>query len=117
MAVLVEPETISGLQRQENRHDEESQGWGANKQSNGGAQRTLWLAAVIRESLYEFVIREGMKALDTMLEHDRERICGLAHAKGDDGNAVRWGSTDGRLVMAGRRVSCESLVLDATGRK
>ena len=77
---------------------------GANKQPNGGVQRTLWLAAVIRENLYEFVIREGMKALDTMLEHDRERICGPAHAKGDDGNAVRWGSTDGRLVMAGRRV-------------
>jgi len=76
----------------------------AKKQSNERPQRTLWLASVIRENLYEFVIREGMKALDTMLEQDRERICGPAYAKGDGGSAVRWGSTEGRLVMAGRRV-------------
>lgn len=76
----------------------------AKKQSSEQPQRTLWLASVIRENLYEFVIREGMKALDTMLEQDRERICGPAYAKGDDGGAVRWGSTEGRLVMAGRRV-------------
>jgi transposase-like protein len=74
------------------------------EQSNGAGQRTLWLASVIRENLFEFVIREGMKALDTMLEQDRERLCGPLHSKGNEGDAVRWGSTDGRLVMGGRRV-------------
>src|SRR5262245_39824881 len=74
------------------------------EQLNGAGQRTLWLASVIRENLFEFVIREGMKALDTMLEQDRERLCGPLHSKGTAGDAVRWGSTDGRLVMGGRRV-------------
>ncbi|HHH29754.1 MAG TPA: hypothetical protein ENK57_15605 [Polyangiaceae bacterium] len=44
-------------------------------------QRTLHLAAIVRRSLYEFVIREGMKALDEMLEQDREQLCGPAHSR------------------------------------
>lgn len=67
-------------------------------------QRTLRLAAVIRQSLYEFVIDEGMKALDELLERDRDVLCGPAHAKGPSDAPVRWGATDGRLVMGGRRV-------------
>ena len=68
-------------------------------------QRTLWLAAVIRQNLYEFVIGEGMKALDQLLEQDRERLCGPAHTKGTAEAPLRWGTTDGRLVMSGRRIS------------
>lgn len=74
------------------------------KRAVGGEQRTLWLASVLRENLYEFVIREGMKALDTMLEQDRERLCGPAGSKSNGDEPVRWGSTDGRMVMGGRRV-------------
>ena len=76
----------------------------ASKEASGGSQRTLWLASVIRDNLYTFVIREGMKALDTMLEQDRERLCGPAHARGGPDDALRWGATDGRLVMAGQSV-------------
>ncbi len=67
-------------------------------------QLTLHLAAVVRRNLYEFVIREGIKALDEMLEQDRERLCGPAHGKGMRGEPVRWGKAEGRLVMGGQRV-------------
>lgn len=84
------------------------------KRAVGGEQRTLWLASVVRENLYEFVIREGMKALDTMLEQDRERLCGPAGSKSNGDEPVRWGSTDGRMVMGGRRVIvCKSRVRKA----
>ncbi|MCP4380334.1 MAG: IS256 family transposase [bacterium] len=76
----------------------------ANQEARGRGQRTLWLASVIRENLYEFVVQEGMKALDTMLEQDRERLCGAAHSKGAEDDPVRWGATHGRLVMGGQRV-------------
>lgn len=78
------------------------------KNSNQGrtasGQRTLRLASVIRRNLYAFVIQEGMKALDQVLVEDQENLCGPRHAKGRPGEAVRWGSTDGRLSMGGRRV-------------
>jgi len=67
-------------------------------------QRHLQLAEFVRRNLMTFVIREGMKALDDMLEQDRVALCGPAHAKGADGDPVRWGSADGRLVMGGQRV-------------
>lgn len=68
-------------------------------------QRTLHLAAIVRRNLYEFVIREGMKALDEMLEQDREQLCGPAHSKGAPDDPVRWGQTQGRLAMGGQRVT------------
>jgi putative transposase len=67
-------------------------------------QRSLRLAAVVERNLYEFVIREGMKALDTILEQDRELMCGPRHQRGGPHEAVRWGTTEGRLAMGGRRV-------------
>jgi len=67
-------------------------------------QRRLRLAAVVERNLYEFVIREGMKALDTILEQDRELACGPRHQRGAPHEAVRWGTTEGRLAMGGRRV-------------
>lgn len=84
-------------------------GKGAKKKSKSqvlpaSQQRTLKLAEFVRRNLMTFVIREGMKALDEVLEHDRVELCGPTHAKGADGDPVRWGSTDGRLVMGGQRV-------------
>lgn len=67
-------------------------------------QRTLKLAEFVRRNLMTFVVREGMKALDELLEQDRVALCGPAHAKGAEGDPVRWGATDGRLVMGGQRV-------------
>ncbi len=45
-----------------------------------------------------------MKALDTLMESERTDLCGPAFGKGQPGDAVRWGHSDGRLVMGGRRV-------------
>jgi putative transposase len=75
------------------------------KQTNSSApQRSLRLASVIRQNLYEFVIQQGMQALDAMLEQDLEVLCGPKHKRGSEHEALRWGGTEGRLVMGGRRV-------------
>lgn len=74
-------------------------------QASTGAQRTLHLAAFIRRNLFRFVIDHGMKALDTVLEEDRTRLCGPARSRGGPDDPVRWGKTRGRLVMGGRRVA------------
>jgi transposase-like protein len=67
-------------------------------------QRTLHLAAVMRRTLFTFVIHEGMKAFDQMLEEERTALCGPAHAKGEPDDPLRWGHVDGRVVMGGQRV-------------
>jgi putative transposase len=79
----------------------------AKKEAGASApsERTLMLAEVVRENLFAFVVRGGMKALDLLLESERERLCGPVHARGPAGGAARWGSTQGKLVMGGQRVS------------
>ena len=67
-------------------------------------QRTLWLSRFVRRSLYDFVIDEGMKAVDALLAEEQRELCGPAHVKGAPGEPVRWGKAEGRLVMGGRRV-------------
>ena len=81
------------------------------------SERTLMLAEFVRESLFAFVVREGMKALDVLLEGDREAICGPAYARGDRDGAQRWGSTEGRLVMGGQRVSVRKPRVRQNGRE
>jgi transposase-like protein len=51
-----------------------------------------------------FIIGEGMKALDQVLEEDRVALCGPAYSKGIEGDPVRWGFTEGRLPFGGQRV-------------
>jgi len=75
-----------------------------NQENRSAVQRTLWLTRFVQRNLYEFVITEGMKALDTLLESERTELCGAAFGKGQPGEPVRWGHSDGRLVMGGRRV-------------
>jgi transposase-like protein len=67
-------------------------------------QRTLRLAAVIERNLMRFVVQEGMKALDLLLEGERQELCGPRNGKREPGAPVRWGNTRGRLVMGGQRV-------------
>ena len=76
-----------------------------NNQADTNGQRTLRLAGFIQRNLFRFVIEEGMKALDAVLEEDRTRLCGPARSRGGPDEALRWGSTRGRLVMGGRRVA------------
>ena len=79
-----------------------------NQAPTPAAQRTLRLAAVIRENLYDFVIGEGMKAVQELLERDRELLCGPKHGKGTKEDAKRWGTTDGRLVIVSAHCGCWS---------
>ena len=88
-----------------------------NQATNAPAQRPLRLAEFVRQNLYEFIIEQGMKALDELLEEDRERLCGPAHHKGDPREPVRWGRTDGRLVLGGRRVSVSKPRVRQQGRE
>jgi putative transposase len=67
-------------------------------------QRRLRLASFYRRNLYEFVVQQGMMALDTMLEQDLDLLCGPKYARGGEHEALRWGTTEGRLVMGGRRI-------------
>ena len=76
----------------------------SSKERSVPEQRTLRLAAVIRYELFKFVMQEGLKAFDQMLEQDREQLCGPVKTKGSAGDPVRWGRTDARLSMGGRRV-------------
>lgn len=80
-------------------------------------ERTLMLADVIQENLFAFVVREGMKALDVLLEREREALCGPAYARGVAGSATRWGSTQGKLVMGGQRVSVRRPRVRQDGRE
>ena len=67
-------------------------------------QQRLRLASLYRRNLYEFVVQQGMIALDAMFEQDLDQLCGPKHTRGGEHEALRWGSTDGRLVMGGRRI-------------
>lgn len=59
------------------------------KEGSQPQQRTLRLAAVVRYELFKFVMQEGLKAFDQMLEQDREQLCGPVKAKGSAGDPVR----------------------------
>ncbi|HEY6724813.1 MAG TPA: hypothetical protein VI197_12325 [Polyangiaceae bacterium] len=72
----------------------------SSKEGSQPEQRALRLAAIIRYEL--LVMQEGLKTFDQMLEQDRKR--GPVKAKGSAGDPVRWGRTDARLSMDGRRV-------------
>jgi hypothetical protein len=80
-------------------------------------ERTLMLAEVVRENLFAFVVREGMKALDVLLERDREALCGPAYARDTAASATRWGSTQRKLVMGGQRVSVRRPRVRQDGRE
>jgi len=67
-------------------------------------QRRLRLASLYRRNLYEFVVQQGMMALDAMLEQDLDLLCGPKYTRGGEHEALRWGNAEGRLVMGGRRI-------------
>lgn len=66
--------------------------------------RPLTLVGYVRQNLQQYVILQGMRALQELLEEERTELCGPAHKKGAVGEAQRWGATEGRLVMGGQRV-------------
>ena len=61
-----------------------------NQEEKHVGQRTLRLAGFVRRTLYDFVIEEGMRAFDELLQAEQEALCGPAHRKGRRGEPVRY---------------------------
>lgn len=62
--------------------------------------------ADIRASVMTLVVMSGMKVIETMLEEDRDRLCGdKKHARQDDRELVRGGTVRGEVALGGRRVA------------
>jgi hypothetical protein len=75
------------------------------KEASSSRQTVLRLAPFIQRRLHAFIIEQGLKALNEQLETDRTELCGPRYARSAEGDgAVRWGATDGELVMGGRRI-------------
>jgi len=68
------------------------------------AQLVLPLAELIRGDLRELVHTLGMQAIATMLEQERNELCGPRYAHAKDRKATRGGSAKSRLTMGGRTV-------------
>jgi len=87
------------------------------QEGRSAKQQGLVLTEFVRQSLHDFVVFEGMKALHAMLEEDREKLCGAAYCKRIDGAPVRWGKAEGRLAMGGQRVTVTKPRVRQQGRE
>lgn len=74
----------------------------------GGADRRVRMADVLVRAgaaLRELVIATGLAVFETMLEEDREALCGPAGTwQGEQRTAYRYGYEQGRVVLGGRKV-------------
>ena len=71
-------------------------------------QRVLPMVEILVEAdqaLHELVVQTGMQVLATLLEEDREAICGPRSQPQVDRDAYRHGFDQGQLVLGGRKVS------------
>ncbi len=64
----------------------------------------LTLPAIVAEDLYSLVHTVGMQALQQLLELERSQLCGPRYQHDPERAASRHGSTQGALVLGGRRV-------------
>ena len=72
--------------------------------TRGHLQLVVPLAVMLRRELREFVVSKGTEALGLLLEEERRELCGRAYARGPTDRPHRAGSTNGELVMGGRKV-------------
>jgi putative transposase len=74
----------------------------------GGASRRVRMGDVLVRAgaaLRELVIATGLAVFETMLEEDREALCGPAGSwQGEQRTAYRYGYEQGRVVLGGRKV-------------
>lgn len=70
-------------------------------------QGSLPLREFIRAGLHDFIVVQGMAALQELLEQERTLACGPRYAHDATRQASRHGHANGELVMAGRRVSVQ----------
>lgn len=74
----------------------------------GGTERRVKMGDVLVRAgaaLRELVIATGLAVFETMLEEDREALCGPAGSwQGQQRRAYRYGYEQGRVVLGGRKV-------------
>ena len=56
-----------------------------------------------RTAFFGLCLDAGQQVLRTMMEQDREQLCGPKHVPNPERRAVRGGSTRGEVTLGGRR--------------
>ena len=64
----------------------------------------LEILAETRTAFFGLCLDAGQQVLRTMMEQDRERLCGPKHVPNPARHAVRGGSTRGEVTLGGRRI-------------
>jgi transposase-like protein len=59
----------------------------------------------VQTALFEWVVAQGLEALNRRLEEERTAVCGPRSRKNPERKARRMGHAPGELVMGGRKVS------------
>ena len=77
------------------------------KDGRKAARGQLWLhlPGMVREVLYDTVIRAGLACVDEVLETERVALCGERYEHLPDRQALRAGYVASSLVLGGRRVA------------
>ena len=73
-------------------------------QKEAARELTITLPAVVATSLQELVHTVGMHALEALLKAEQTALCGPRYQHDPQRAANRHGSTQGELVLGGRRV-------------
>src|SRR5579871_1030668 len=64
----------------------------------------LDVLADTRTAFFGLCLAAGEQVLRTMMEHDRERLCGARNVPNPDRRAYRHGQTPGEVTLGGRRI-------------
>jgi putative transposase len=68
----------------------------------------LDVLAEARTAFFGLCLDAGQQVLRTMMEQDRERLCGPKHVPNPERRAVRGGSTRGEQIDGTMRIICHS---------
>ncbi len=80
-------------------------------------QEGTGLREMLQRGLHALALVAGMRALEGLLEEDREALCGPRYEHEVGREATRFGHTRGELVLGGRRVSAKRPRVRSQGRE
>lgn len=83
----------------------EGTGFSSREAGSIGPKRLPEVLADTRVALRELVLEKGLEVFATMLEEDREELCGPPHAPDAERKHYRYGFTEARAVFGGQKVS------------
>jgi transposase-like protein len=72
---------------------------------------------MLQRGLHALALVAGVRALQTLLEEDREELCGPRYEHDAGREATRFGHTRGEVVLGGRRVSAQRPRVRSQGRE